>query len=314
MINYRKKYIKYRKKYTLLKNIIGSAKLMEEETKVETDYKTIKDNVIKRHKYITNIFSEIKLNKPFKYDNYVDFSLKNLYDIKVKLVKLIDLNILEDFNCTSLSPLIDHIKEKGGDIPPWLEERKEFSGNISFINRRFFSDDNKITIKLPNVNNSIGSIDNIGKTKSIGYSQDFILTDEYIEKYKDDEYFIIDNLYINYIINNKDINDYLTDISFSNGKDTDDPQNLYVIHIPTLKNFFTENPRIIPELKNIGEYSKYLKYSNNNPILAFIYYQVYVFKHNEFIQNFIEATYTNTSFLGMFENYNKIMKEGIKFP
>jgi len=174
-----------------------------------------KNTIIDNHKKILESFKTDK-------DKYKNISR---YDLYISYVKCLqgsenDLKIIIDA-VSKLSQVDDTL-----NVPGWLKDPSNSRYNcgniVSLLEYRLFGN-----WRLPHIT-ELSSIDNVGPNKAIGYVQQIILTPDYIEKFKGDEYMI-------------------TCASTSGDCDCTTREsscNVYIIHKPTVKAFINSNPDI----------------------------------------------------------------------
>ena len=189
----------------------AATELTKPEKMISMDKNTIIDN----HKKILESFKtdkgeyykELKISR---YDLYISY-VKCLQGSKNDLKTIIDA-------FSKWSQVDDTL-----NVPGWWKNPRFFCNDIvSSLENKLFGNN-----RLPNIK-ELSSIDNVGPNKAIGYVQHIILTPDYIEKYKGNEYMI-------------------TCVSTSGECDCTTGEglcNVYIIHKPTVKNFIDLNPNI----------------------------------------------------------------------
>ena len=184
-----------------------------------------KKNIIYKHRSILNSYEYTYREKKY------NISRKYLYNIYINA-----LNNKEKL----LSELLDKIDNK----PVWINNKnKDVWSKINYLERILFG---------KNIFKEIGdikSLENIGKNKCVGYSQDLILTRYYINKYCGKEFMILENIYDTWqSIENKSSMD------------------IWIIHKPTFIKIYKKYPLIFKKLGENNIIYSIIKYIMRNVV------------------------------------------------
>lgn len=191
----------------------------------------IKTNIINNHNDILAKYDIVR-NKDYQ------VSRRDLYLCYIKALK---------GNKLELNIIIDKLINK----PEWIIKKYDIWSCVNYLDRILFGENVLKEIR------ELDSIENVGLEKCVGYSRGIILTNEYIKKYKDKEYIIMEN-----------------DIDMWSGKKgKDDTKDIWIIYKPKFEQILRKYNKIEFEFERDNIFY-IIKYIMENPakgkILEFV--------------------------------------------
>ena len=195
---------------------------------------TEKNYIINQHETILNNFKndKVKNTNLSRYDLYVSY-IKCLEGSGYELVQFRN-KVKSNKSAESFPSGSWFSTDPAGCVARCWDQ-------VNWLDKNLFTE-----MRIPHVG-ELSSLANIGPNKAVGYVQMFLLTPDYIEKFKGDEYMITCTSWTQKHTEKQTRNRCLMD-SCTYKEGGAGGCNLYITHLPTLEKFMELNPKIYDEL------------------------------------------------------------------